>query len=341
MSIESSPIAGGQEPVSNMSVEEYIAQRVANSSNQEEPAEESEDTQEVVEQPDEQEQDDIIEDAEDDDSGESEAELDLLSLTTEQIQLLAKNGKSRLLQRVGELTAQKKALEERLQSQETSKPIREVPDSDNPFRGLSDVNEIQSKRKELEQVLEDTDTILEDHEDYAPSDIITVGDREFTKAEIRKANRNARDGITKYLPAQEQKIHKIGKLSQMAEHYGAAARKEIPDISDSKSEVGSRFNAMMNDPIVQQVKDKIPELGAQMEYLLAHAASSIFGKSKSLANASNLGSKLKVNPSSSPSNSSANRNGSVKPRKAAEAYNKFEQSQSVDDWISARIAQYK
>jgi hypothetical protein len=50
---------------------------------------------------------------------------------------------------------------------------------------------------------------------------------------------------------------------------------------------------------------------------------------------------LKINPSSSPAGSAAVKSGSNKPQKAAAAYNKFEKSHSVDDWISARIAQYK
>jgi hypothetical protein len=342
MSEESTAIAGVTEPVSNVSVEEYIARRIGNASNNEEPAEESDEGSEVESEDQEVDQ---TEDAEYSDEEEEvsseEAELDLLNLSTEQIQELAKKGKSRLLQRVGELTAQKRLLEEKLQQQATTRPTKEIPQTENPFREINSVEGLLAKHTELEQVMEDTDAILEEHEDYGPDDIITVGDREFTKKEIRKANRNAREAITKYIPAQEKQIAKIQQLSQMEEHYSAAAKKEVPDILDTESEVGTRFTAMMQDPIVQQVKNQIPELGAQLEYLLAHAANSIFGKGKPRINATAVGSKLKINPSSSPIGSGAARAGSGKPKKAAEAYNKFEQSHSVDDWISARIAKYK
>ena len=342
MSEESTAIAGVTEPVSNVSVEEYIARRTGIASQQDEQAEESESDTEVESEDQEAETEDTTEyiDEEEEVSSE-EAELDLLSLSTEQIQELAKKGKSRLLQRVGELTAQKRLLEEKLQNQVTAKPTKEIPQDENPFRTISDHKELAAKYGELEQVLEDTDAILEEHEDYGPDDIITVGDREFTKREIRKANRNARESITKYIPAQEKQIAKVQQLSQMEEHYTAAAKKEVPDILDTESEIGSRFTAMMQDPIVQQVRNQIPELGAQLEYLLAHAANSIFGKGKSKINAAAVGSKLKINPSSSPAGSAAVKSGSNKPMKAAEAYNKFEKSHSVDDWISARIAQYK
>jgi len=342
MSEESTAIAGVTEPVSNVSVEEYIARRIGNASNNEEPAKESE-AESDVESEDQEvghvDDTDYLEEEEEVSS--EEAELDLLNLSTEQIQELAKKGKSRLLQRVGELTAQKRLLEEKLQQQATSRPTKEIPQTENPFREINSVEGLLAKHTELEQVMEDTDAILEEHEDYGPDDIITVGDREFTKKEIRKANRNAREAITKYIPAQEKQIAKIQQLSQMEEHYSAAAKKEVPDILDTESEVGTRFTAMMQDPIVQQVKTQIPELGAQLEYLLAHAANSIFGKGKPRINASAVGSKLKISPSSSPIGSGAARSGSVKPKKAADAYNKFEKSQSVDDWISARIAKYQ
>ena len=342
MSEESSAIAGVTEPVSNVSVEEYIARRTGIASQQDEQAEESESDTEVESEDQETDSEDTTEYVdEEEDASSDEAELDLLSLSTEQIQELAKKGKSRLLQRVGELTAQKRLLEEKLQSQAPAKPTKEIPQNENPFKEISDPKELLAKYGELEQVLEDTDAILEEHEDYGPDDIITVGDREFTKREIRKANRNARESITKYIPAQERQIAKVQQLSQMEEHYVAAAKNEVPAILDTESEVGARFNAMMQDPIVQQVRTQIPELGAQMEYLLAHAANSIFGKGKSKINSAAVGSKLKINPSSSPANSATVRSGSNKPQKAAEAYNRFEKSHSVDDWISARIAQYK
>lgn len=342
MNKESSATAGVTEPVSNVSVEEYIARRTGIASQQDEQAEESESGAEVESEDQEADTEDTTEYVdEEEDASSDEAELDLLNLSTEQIQELAKKGKSRLLQRVGELTAQKRLLEEKLQLQAAAKPTKEVQQNENPFRDISDPQELLAKYGELEKVLEDTDSILEEHEDYGPDDIITVGDREFTKREIRKANRNARESITKYIPAQEKQIAKVQQLSQMEEHYTAAAKKEVPSILDSESEVGSRFNAMMQDPIVQQVRTQIPELGAQLEYLLAHAANSIFGKGKSKINSAAVGSKLKINPSSSPANSATVKSGSNKPMKAAEAYNRFEKSHSVDDWISARIAQYK
>ena len=113
-------IAGAEEPVSNISIEELIAQRIGKATaSQEEPLEESEEETEEEDDLASSESEDVEEsDEESEEENEEEAEgqneIDLLDLTTEQIQELAKKGKSRLLQRIGELTAQKKALEEKL-----------------------------------------------------------------------------------------------------------------------------------------------------------------------------------------------------------------------------------
>jgi hypothetical protein len=342
MSEQSSAIAGATEPVSNVSVEEYITRRIGSTSDQEEPSEESEVESEVEVEDQEAESEDQFEDDISDESEElsDESEIDLLNLTTEQIQDLAKKGKSRLLQRIGELTAQKKSLEEKLNQQVSSAPVKEVPQHENPFRTITDAKELSEKYAELEKVLEDTDSILEEYDDYANDDIIVIGDREFSKKDIKKANRNAREGMTKYLPAQEKQLQKVQHLVAMEQHYSEAAKKEIPEIQDEKSKVGAQFAAMMNDPLVGQVRNQIPELGAQIEYILAHAANSIFGGTLK-AGASQMGCKLKASPPSSPIGSGTIKSGKQSERKAADAYNKFEQTHSVDDWVSARIAKYK
>lgn len=341
MDNESSAIAGATEPVSNVSVEEYIARRSGNTSESQQDPQEDVDTESESENEDVESQDQFDDDISDESEGTAdEPEIDLLSLTTEQIQDLAKKGKSRLLQRIGELTVHKKLLEEKLNQQAERSPVKEVPQHQNPFREIVDANELSSKYAELERVLEDTDNILEEYEDYAKDDIIVIGDKEFTKSDIKTANRNAREGITKYLPAQEKQLQKLNELVAMEKHYSDAARKEIPEIQDEKSKIGAQFAAMMNDPIVGKVRNQIPELGAQIEYLLAHAANSIFG-GKSRSSVNTINSKLRANPPASPIGSGVMKSGKQSERKAQDAYNKFENSHSVDDWISARIAKYK
>ncbi len=243
------------ESVSNLSFEELVAQRMEKHNPEPEPEEQSEEEvseDEEEEVPAESEETEAEEEAEEE---EEESEVDLLSLTTEQIQALAKKGKSRLLQRIGELTAQKKALEEKIQSQPQ---VKEVPQEENPFREIQSFDDLKAKYQELERTLETTDALLEEYEDYRADDIILVGDKEFTKQQIRKANRNSRDALTKYLPAQQAHLQQIVQMEQLKGQYIAAAEEEVPDIKDESTPVGKQFRDLVSDPLIEKLRKQVP-----------------------------------------------------------------------------------
>lgn len=325
------------ESVSNMSFEELVAQRTArqNPETESEAQTEEEETQSQEEEiPDEPEETETEEEPEEE---EEESEIDLLSLTTEQIQSLAKKGKSRLLQRIGELTAQKKALEEKIQSQPE---IKEVPQEQNPFREIQSFDDLKAKYKELEETLDSTDELLEEYEDYRSEDIILVGDREFTKQQIRKANRNAREALTKYIPAQQAHLQQIAQMEQMKGQYIAAAQEEVPDIKDESTTVGKQFKDLISDPLIEKLRKQVPEIGYQIEYILAHAANSIHGGTR-IKKQPAVGNKLKISPSSTPFGAGAAKSSTSPKAKVTDAYSRFEKSGSPEEWVAARIAKYK
>jgi hypothetical protein len=323
------------ESVSNMSFEELVAQRVARSNPEPESEEEPEEEDTEVEE--EEIPDEPEESEEEPEEEEEESEVDLLSLTTEQIQSLAKKGKSRLLQRIGELTAQKKALEEKIQSQPE---IKEVPQEQNPFREIQSFDDLKAKYKELEKTLDSTDELLEEYEDYRSEDIILVGDREFTKQQIRKANRNAREALTKYIPAQQAHLTQLANMEQLKGQYIAAAEEEVPDIKDESTTVGKQFKDLMSDPLIEKLRKQVPEIGYQIEYILAHASNSINGGTR-IKKQPAVGTKLKISPSPSPFGAGAAKSSSSSKVKGADAYTRFEKSGSPEEWVAARIAKYK
>ncbi len=325
------------ESVSNLSFEELVAQRMEKHNPEPEPEEQSEEEvseDEEEEVPAESEETEAEEEAEEE---EEESEVDLLSLTTEQIQALAKKGKSRLLQRIGELTAQKKALEEKIQSQPQ---VKEVPQEENPFREIQSFDDLKAKYQELERTLETTDALLEEYEDYRADDIILVGDKEFTKQQIRKANRNSRDALTKYLPAQQAHLQQIVQMEQLKGQYIAAAEEEVPDIKDESTPVGKQFRDLVSDPLIEKLRKQVPEIGYQIEYILAHAANSINGGTR-IKRQPAVGNKLKISPSSSPFGAGAAKSSTSSKSKVVDAYSRFEKSGSPEEWIAARIAKYK
>jgi len=334
----------GAEPVSNISIEELIAQRMGEVPAEETETEGVEESEDVTEDdqpasPEGEESAEESEDFEDDEESESEeqAEIDLLSLTPEQIQDLAKKGKSRLLHRIGELTAQKKALEAQIESLPQAR--REVEQSEIPeqIRSLDSPEKLQEFYLEMQRTLETTEVILEDHEDYHLDDIINVSGKDYTKRELKKANRNAKDALTKFLPAQNAHIFRREQMKQASAQFEELARKEVPEIQDEESTVGKNFKALASDPLVSRVKREIPEIGVHIDYLLAHAARSIYG-GKPRAVQAGAGNKVRVNPSASPVGSGAARSSANTKVKAAEAYTKFENTGSVDDWVRFRSA---
>lgn len=348
--------AGATEPVSNISYEELIAQRMAKYTESDEASEAVEDesaeleTDEINDDPigsddDSEVFDEALEESADEEaeSDEVEPELDILSLSTEQIQELAKKGKSRLLHRIGELTAQKKALEEKINTQPAPVQTPAVKQSEIPdiIRKIDTVEGLQNKYQELEQVLETTDALLAEYEDYRADDIIDVDGQQFPKSEIRKANLNARKAITKYLPAQNAEIVRIGQRVQLEQHLTGLIAQEIPDIAKENSELGKQYRAMVNDPLVEQVRRLIPDLAPQLPYLLAHAARSLHTTQKIKSSATTAANNAKTKPSASPLGVGAART-TIKAGKDAEtAYKRFEQSHSVDDWIAARTAKLR
>ena len=353
MSNQSEPIAEGQNPASeNLSIESLIARRTRQMTETEETTpeaateetdtEETEETtpEETPEVTEEEAGEETDETTEEEETEEESQTIDLLSLSPEEIQQLAKKGKSRLLHRIGELTAQKRALEEKLNvAPAETKPLQE-PIPDNPFSHLKTAEELTAKHKELEKVVEETDRILEDHEDYAADDVITLGDKEFTKKEIRAANRNARNAMLKFLPAQAAELQRHAQLQAMEEQFNAAIPKEIPELADEKSELAKQFNAMIADPLVQQVRERVPELAPQLGYILAHAARSINSEKAKLIKTPAASVKIQAKVPASPIGAAGARSGAAPVRKAVEqARQRYEKTGSAADWQALRLAQ--
>lgn len=344
MNVQSEATDGAAIPSSNISFDDYINRRSQEVSEPEataaEPEDESwEETEESLEpeavsdEPEESDEE-VTEEEE-----EEEQEIDLLSLNPAQIQELAKKSRSRLLHRVGELTAQKKALEEKLNSQAESKPLPVVPQEENPFRDIESVEGLKAKFAELEKVAEETDNILEEHEDYGAEDIIVVGDREFTKKEIRKANRNAREAMAKYLPAQHAELARREQRVQMQEHYTGLIPQEVPELADEESELSKQYKALLSDPLIEQVNKYVPDLGPQLPYILAHAVRSIHRSQKSKVAVKAAGTISKAKVPGTPYGAGAAKSGPKTAKKSADqAYQRFQSSTSVDDWIAARVA---
>lgn len=269
---------------------------------------------------------------------EETGEIDLTALSPEEIQDLAKRGKSRLLDRIGELTAKNKAFEAKFAEMEASQPVkREIPQDQNPFRELKSFDEIREKWTEVEQTLEQTDILLDDHEDYGPDDVITVGSQEFTKRQLRQANRNARDAVNKFLPAQAEQLKKQESYTQATEHWNQQAAKEVPEIQDEESDFGKEYQKLVSSPGVAKFREAAPEYAVDVGYIMAHALRSIKGQIKPKV-PKGAGKKLKVKPPASPVGAGAARQGAKPSSPIEDLKANFERTGSEADFVAYQTA---
>lgn len=275
------------------------------------------------------------------------SKLDLDSLSKDQIGELAKKLNSRTLSRFGELTAKRKAAEEELAKIKNNSTEADVPKvKNNPLAGKSS-EELSNAKEQAEELIEWADNVLYEHEDSSSSDVIAeVEGKEFTKAEVKKSLRHHQNVIKKYIPARIADIQKEGQNQEMAQAFGRQAVKELAWLKDEKNPITQKFKAMAGDPRVKDMQKEVsPEMQAQLPYLLAHAANSIYGRK--LVNTARpiIPKKINKQPTITP-----NKTGktvvakSDKPQNRASkvignAMNKFASTGSKNDFISLRTQQ--
>jgi len=268
---------------------------------------------------------------------------DVDELTDEEIAELAQKGKSGLLKRIAELTAKRKLAEEKAAALEAAintakQQLPEPKVENNPYANIGDVKELQTKRKEVDEVVEWAEEVLFRSEDLSATDVaVTVDGKEYTKADIRESLRKARKARDKFLPAQFAELQARDQRGQLETAFKQQARQELNWLEGEDNDTRKRFEAMVNDPRLKAVKDAVPDIAPQIEYLMAHAANSMYGrriiedKPKSPA----------INPPSNPSTSasSSERTDARMDKSLKEIESRFKQTGSSSDFIALRAAQ--
>lgn len=197
----------------------------------------------------------------------------LLSKDPERLKEIARLAGVKSVSRYAEMTAKNKALAEQLQARTAeTKPLPEAL-PDNPFRGM-DAKQVEDKRKDLGKVADTIESILDDHENYGPEDVIEYGGKEFTKKELKSIRRGITKQLTDFIPDQLAEIQRIEQREYVRSQYEAAIPVQIPEISDEESEVAILYKSLMADPLSKQIAEKIPDM-AQLPFIMAHAANSI------------------------------------------------------------------
>ena len=269
---------------------------------------------------------------------------DIDELTDEEIAELAQKGKSGLLKRIAELTAKRKLAEEKAAAleaavQQAKQQLPEPKVENNPYANVTTVDDLQGKLKEVNEVVEWAEEILFRSEDMAASDIVaTVDGKEYTKADIRESLRKARRAKDRFIPAQFQELQAKMERSNLETAFKQQARKELGWLDGEDNDVRKRYEAMVADPRLKKLKDSVPEIAPQIEYLIAHAANSMYGR-REIPMEKSKGPTL--NPPSNPSTTAA------APEKAEarmekslkDVESRFRQTGKASDFIALRAAQ--
>jgi len=347
---------GDAEPVqntvenTNISVTDFVTQRIGGGKQEAEETQPTEETNEEVEEQATEETDEVSseetqEESDGAESGDVLSQLDLDEMSEEDLRELADKLGSRAVARFGELTAKRKAAEERLTQlesklKESDNPLnRTKVVKDNPYSNLDTVEKLQEKASEIEGIVEWAENILFESDEYTPSDVVTeVDGKDWTKKEVRQALLNARKAQKTFLPDQLTKVQAQEQGEQLTQAFEERAKKELKWLEGEDNDLRKQFESTVGDSRFKKLKEVVkreaPDVAAQLDYFFAHATNSIYGR-KPVAT-SNGSPKLTPPQSSTPSSATPEKSSSRTAKAIKELESRFKQTGNARDFAELR-----
>ena len=275
--------------------------------------------------------------------------IDLDNLSEDELRELSEKLGSRAVMRFGELTAKRKQAEAELSElrqklQDSDNPLKSSVDpSTNPYRNIGSIEELQKVSQDVDNIVEWAEELIFNSEGYGADDVITeVQGKEYTKAQVRKQLMDARKAEKKFLPAQLKILQDREYAKQAKASLIDKAKQEFGWIGKEDSEVNKKYEAMLNDSRLEGLEQFSPELAAQMPYLLAHSANSLYGRRVIQSeSAPKTSANVKLDPPSSAPGSATSDQKISKSLKALQEQQKaFRTTGSKDDFIKMRTMRY-
>ena len=286
---------------SNISVTDFAQRRIGElTPGTEQPKEEE--PQEAPEQETEEETEEVSEESvnteeveaseeSSEESQESEdvlSQLDLDDMSEEDLRELADKLGSRAVARFGELTAKRKAAEERLtrleaQLKEKPNPLETKKVENNPYGNLDTVEKLQQKAAEVDQVVEWAEDLIFESDGYGAEDVVTeIEGKEWTKKDVRQALLKARKAQKTFLPDQLSKLQLREEGKVLEKQFDAQAKQELSWLEGEDNDLRKQFEATVGDERFKKLKSVLkretPDIAAQLDYWFAHATNSIYGR---------------------------------------------------------------
>ena len=360
----SNDIAESETPVGkNISVSELAARRLGGNNQVPETTEEVVEDEEVA-APNESEETEVntesseeISEESSEESPEQEVEteessedvlsqIDLDEMSEEDLRELGKKLGSKAVERFGKLTAQRKAAEEELQKlrasmqAESNDPLKGSQEvKNNPYGNIDTIEGIQSKADEVNGIIEWAEDVLFNADGYGPDDVVTeVEGKDLTKADVRKSLLNARKSRDKFLPAQLKSLQTREQAKQLKGAFIEKAKEELSWLQGEDNDTRKQYEAMVGDPRFEELENALsPDISAQLPYLIANAANSIYGRKPIPDNKQSA----RLNPPKQPTGAGAQAERKADPRakKVKEYKSRFNQTGNKSDFITLRTLQ--
>lgn len=278
--------------------------------------------------------------------------IDLDTMSEEELTELSEKLGSRAVARFGELTAKRKQAEAELAElrnklQNSDNPLESnVDQSRNPYRNIKTIDDLKKAAQDVESVVEWAEDLIFNSDGYGAEDVITtVQGKEYTKAEVRKQLLEARKAEKKYLPAQLKILQDKNYAQRAKESLTEKAKQEFGWMKESDSEVNQKYQAMLSDKRLKGLEDFSPELAAQLPYLLAHSANSLYGRKLINNNEQQTTASARKGVTLDPPSSVPGSAKSEKPiNKALKSFQEqqkaFRETGTKDDFIKMRTMRY-
>ena len=326
---------------SNMSPEDFIQSRLGESeevqaASEETPQTESEVSTETIDEVE-------SEETASESSDSVLSQLDLDKLSEDQIRELSEKLGSRAVSRFGELTAKRKQAEERLVELENKLSENELKTTtkveNNPYSDLKTIDELKSKAQEVNNIIEWAEDILFNSDGFSAEDKVTeIDGKSITKKEVRTTLQNARKTRDKFLPDQLRTVQKIDNAAKMKKTFAEQAEAELPWMKGEDNDTRRKYEAMIKDPrFVEMEKSVDPEVASQLNYIIAHAANSLYAR-KPITEKSAPG---RLTPPSNATSSAGTpeKTASKSVKALKEISQRFKTSGSKSDFINLRTLQ--
>lgn len=274
--------------------------------------------------------------------------IDLDNLSENELRELSEKLGSRAVMRFGELTAKRKQAEAELSElrkklQDSDNPLKEnVDQSRNPYRNIKSIEELQKVARDVDSIVEWAEDTIFNAEGYGADDVVTeVNGKEYTKAEVRKQLLDARKAEKKFLPAQLKVLQDKEYAKQAKSSLTEKAKEEFGWIGKEGDELNEKYKAMLDDPRLEGLEEFSPELAAQLPYLLAHSANSLYGRKVIAQDAPVQKKGVQLDPPSSmPGSAKSEKQISSALKSLKASQQAFRESGSKDDFIKMRTMRF-